>query len=197
MCKNLLNKAWWLWDMQISLIMLHANRSAHLSSHAESCIAADGADAVRMMGSLHSAFYQKNVCFLQHVENTKWRCTRFIKIRTICLNQKRLNPLLWKSVKCLQDTYTLAHIVRNHCASNTSSCQENGNFAKLASACISSASNTRPPAHCKLLLVKHPWSLREAARSLREASWSLVKPRDASVKPPWSFREVSVKPFYQ
>ena len=44
--------------MQISLIMLHANRSAHLSSHAESCIAADGADAVRMVGSLHSAFYE-------------------------------------------------------------------------------------------------------------------------------------------
>ena len=164
MCKNLLNKAWWLWDMQISLIMLHANRSAHLSSHAESCIAADGADAVRMMGSLHSAFYQKNVCFLQHVENTKWRCTRFIKIRTICLHQKRLNPFLWKSVKCLQDTYTLAHIVRNHCASNTSSCQENGNFAKLASACISSASNTRPPAHCKLLLLQcrtaHYWAVQ-------------------------------------
>ena len=31
-----------------------------------------------------SPFTNKNVCSLQHVENTKWRCTRFVKIRTIC-----------------------------------------------------------------------------------------------------------------
>ena len=183
MCKNLLNKAWWLWDMQISLIMLHANRSAHLSSHAESCIAADGADAVRMVGSLHSAFYE-------------WKC--------VLSATRRKHEMTLHKIH--QDSYDLFEPKNDW----TLSSENLLNVYKIPTPWRTSCAIT---AHPTLRLVKKtailpnlpvPASRQPTTRarpltansfwwSIREAS---VKPREASVKPreaSWCFREASMK----